>query len=383
MIASHELLADYVKSGSEAAFRELVDRYLRLVFSTALRLVNGDVHAAEDVTQTVFLNLSTNAPKLSREPHLGGWLHQDTCYVASKTMRRERRRQARERQAAIMNSLQDHSGDNLDQVASILDEAINRLGRKNRRAILLRFFEQLDFRAVGAALGSSEDAARMRVNRALEKLQTILKRRGVILSTAALGTMMAGESVAAVPAGLALNVAETVFADTTIGAGTSATLLKIMAMTKPKLGILGAVLITGVVTSLVFQQQAEARLRAQNESLQHQSDQLAQLAAEHTRLSKLAEQENGPPESNRLDQLSKLRSGAALLRAQAPELATLREESRRSQQTAAPGAKTEFQIWEQVLAKEDCTQAWMQAFIAYAKANQGQLPAFFEQAASF
>jgi hypothetical protein len=195
--------------------------------------------------------------------------------------------------------------------------------------------------------------------------------------------MMAAESAAAVPAGLALSVADTVFAGTTIGGGTSATLLKIMTMTKPKLGILGAVLITGVVTSLVFQQQAEARLRAQNESLQHQTDQLAQLAADHERLSKLAKQENTPPQSGRLDELLRLRSEAALLRAQAPELARLREESRRSQQTAAPGAKTEFQIWEQVMAKQDYTQAWMRAFIAYAKANQGQLPASFEQAAPF
>ncbi len=50
---------------------------------------------------------------------------------------------------------------------AILDEAIDQLGSEDRTAILLRFYEQRDFRSVGAALGGSEDAARMRVSRAL------------------------------------------------------------------------------------------------------------------------------------------------------------------------------------------------------------------------
>src|SRR5688572_29708360 len=99
MTESQQLLAKYVENGSEAAFREVVDRYVNLVYCTALRLVNGDTQLAEDVTQTVFIDLSHKAHKLMRESMLGGWLHRDTCYVASKVMRRERRRQSREREA--------------------------------------------------------------------------------------------------------------------------------------------------------------------------------------------------------------------------------------------------------------------------------------------
>ena len=83
MTESQQLLADYADSGSETAFRELVARYIALVYSTALRLVEGDAASAEDVTQTVFLHLSRNARKLARESLLGGWLHRDTCYVAA------------------------------------------------------------------------------------------------------------------------------------------------------------------------------------------------------------------------------------------------------------------------------------------------------------
>src|SRR5438552_5525341 len=102
---------------------------------------------------------------------LGGWLHQHTYHVATKAVRGERRRQCREREAVEMNILHEESGASLQQVAPVLDEAITKLGTDDRTAILLRFFEQQDLRAVGVALGCTEDAARMRVTRALEKLR--------------------------------------------------------------------------------------------------------------------------------------------------------------------------------------------------------------------
>src|ERR1700722_10595685 len=197
MTDSQRLLADYVKHASEAAFRELTARYLDLVYSPAVRLVGGDTHLAEDVAQTVFLDLARLAKGLSSEVRLGGWLHRHTCFVAAKTLRGERRRQSRERQAAEMNALQNHSEAHLGQVAPILDEAINQLGAADRTAVVLRFYERLDFRSVGEALGSNEAAAQKRVSRALEKLHAQLRRRAVTLSAVALGSVLAGEAVKA------------------------------------------------------------------------------------------------------------------------------------------------------------------------------------------
>ncbi|MCD6051071.1 MAG: hypothetical protein K0Q55_2474 [Verrucomicrobia bacterium] len=269
MSETQQLLAAYVENGSETAFRELVSRHVNLVYATALRLVGGDAHRAQEVAQTVFVQLAQNAHKLSRESTLGGWLHRTTCNVASKALRTERRRIERETQAMLMNA-QSHEGEaRMERVAPILDEAINQLGEEDRAAIVLRFFEQRDFRAVGLALGSGEDAARMRVNRALEKLQSMLKRKGVALSATALGTMLTAGAVSAAPAGLSVSLAGAAFAAATKGGGTSIGMLTLM--NQFKVGIAGAIVVTGLAGSLFVQHRSAGRLQTENDALRKQT----------------------------------------------------------------------------------------------------------------
>lgn len=248
MSETKTLLEQYVRDGSEAAFRELVQRYFGLVYATAMRLVVGDTQLAQDVTQTVFIHLARKAHTLRGEVSLGGWLHRDTRHVAATLMRSERRRRAREKQATVMNALQDHTADNLAQLAPVLDEAIAQLEKADRQAIMLRFFERNDFRAVGQALGSNEDAARMRVNRALERLQEILKRQGLAISTAALGAALSCEALTAAPAGLASAVAVTALAGATAGEGLAFKLLILMSQAKLKLALVALLLVLGTTS---------------------------------------------------------------------------------------------------------------------------------------
>jgi len=98
MNATGQLLRDYAEKGSEPAFRELVSRYVDLVYSVAFRRIGGDAHLVEDVVQTVFADLARKAGSLKGETMLGGWLHRHTCFVSSTLMRGERRRQQRERE---------------------------------------------------------------------------------------------------------------------------------------------------------------------------------------------------------------------------------------------------------------------------------------------
>lgn len=327
MTESQQLLTEYVKTGSEAAFRDLVSRYVDLVHSAAVRLVNGDTHLAEDVTQTVFADLAKLARTLSRDVMLGGWLHRHTCYVASKTLRAERRRLARERQAVEMNSLEDHSAANLATVAPILDDAINQLGAEDRAAILLRFFEQHDFKSVGAALGSNEEAARKRVDRALDKLESLLKRRGVAFSATALAAALSAQAVTAAPAGLAVTISSVALTSAAAGGGATLTLLNIMSMTKLKVAIITVAVAAGVTIPVVMQHQTKTELAAVNEALRLKTQQLAELTAENERLAALvakAPATASPTVTPPSRELLKLRSEVGRLSAAEREAATAR-----------------------------------------------------------
>ena len=320
------MLAEYRRNGSDAAFRELVARFVDLVYSTALRLVEGDTHRAEDVTQTIFVDLARLARTLSPEVRLGGWLHRHTCFVAANTLRGERRRQARERQAVEMNALQNHSEADFSQVAPLLDEAINELGEADRTAILLRFFEQQDFRAVGQALGSNEDAARMRVTRALEKLEGFLKRRGVTTSAASLGVVLTANAVQAAPVGLAVTISTAAaLPGTTIAATATATATKAIAMTTLQKTLITVTLAAVAATTLVMQHQSLGKMRIENESLRQQIAQQDQRSAANERSSNLVAQPNSsqtlPPDQ--FGELLRLRGEVGVLRNRTNELEKL------------------------------------------------------------
>jgi RNA polymerase sigma factor (sigma-70 family) len=275
MTDSQSLLADYVQTGSETAFRELVARYVDLVYSTALRLVNGDTHRAEDVAQTVFLDLTHTARTLSPDVMLGGWLHRHTCFVAAKTMRGERRRQIRERQAVEMNALQTTPEPDFKRIAALLDDAINELGDADRTAILLRFFERHDFRSVGEALGSNEAATRMRVNRALEKLQELLKNRGLTSSAAALSVALSVNAVQAAPVGLAITISTAAaLTGSTLAITATVTTTQAIAMTA-----LQKTIVTATIAVLagvgIYEARQASQLRDQVQTLQRQHAQLA------------------------------------------------------------------------------------------------------------
>jgi RNA polymerase sigma factor (sigma-70 family) len=282
MTENQQLLADYVETGSEAAFRELVLRYTNLVYSVAVRVTCGNSQLAEDIGQTVFSDLSRKAHSLSREVMLGGWLHRHTCFVAATVMRGERRRQQREKHAVQMSAIQDQGEDHLARVAPILDEAINQLDAEDRTAVLLRFFEERNLRSVGEEIGTTENAARMRVTRALQKLQTALRLRGVTISASALATVLAGNAVTAAPIGAAVSFSSAAFIGANSGTGLSLSGLKIIAMTNLKLGTICAVLVAGVATDLLIRRHWQLGFERENQSLVQR---IAQLQSENETLS--------------------------------------------------------------------------------------------------
>lgn len=203
-----QLLHRFVTDRSQAAFAELVARRIDLVYAVALRQVAGDVHLAQDVTQTVFADLARKAPTLLGRTVLSGWLYRSAQFAASDVVRGERRRRAREQATFTMEQLTapDGPATDWDRLRPLLDEALGELEDPDRDAVALRFFEGRAFAEVGRALALSEEAARKRVERALDKLAAVLARRGVKSTAAAVGAVLA-YPLGAAPAGLAGAVA--------------------------------------------------------------------------------------------------------------------------------------------------------------------------------
>jgi RNA polymerase sigma factor (sigma-70 family) len=315
MTDSQQLLEAYVKTGSEEAFRELLARYLDLVYSTALRLVGGDTHRAEDVAQTVFTDLAREAHKLSAGAMLGGWLHRDTCFVASKLMRTERRRQLREQRATEMNAL-NRSENDFEHLGPVLDEVINELPEADRVAILLRFYERRDLRRVAEALGSSENAAQKRVARALDQLHGMLTRRGIVLSATVLAAGLTTKAVSAAPAGLLGTIATAALSGSTMTTATVIAATKTATMTTlQKVAI--ATTFAIVAGAGIQQAYQAARLRSQIQALQLQrtsmGEQIQQLQRERDDATNRPAVETINEKTNETE-LLKLRAEVAALR---------------------------------------------------------------------
>ncbi|MCW1914074.1 sigma-70 family RNA polymerase sigma factor [Luteolibacter sp. GHJ8] len=216
---SLELLRLFVGNRSEAAFRDLVRLHSPLVYATALRRLNGDRAGAEDVMQEVFSLLARKADTLHSAP-LPVWLHRQTCRRAANHMRAEKRR--RRRELVSIQAMTDHQIPELrESVASEVDEALLDLPTGDREILLHRYFEERDLRTVGSRLGISEDAARKRIERALEKLAALLKRRGIAVGGASLGTTMSGMGRSVVPEALISQVTSQALKGLPLAGGTA------------------------------------------------------------------------------------------------------------------------------------------------------------------
>lgn len=256
-----ELVRAFVHEGSDRAFSELVARHVASVFSAALRRVNGDRAAAEDITQQVFADLAAKARSLPADTVVGGWLHRHTGFVALKHLDREQRRRRREQEAAAMTAIS--SSDALwEQTSPLLDEGLDRLPESDRDALVLRFFERRDFRSIGQALGVSDDTAQKRVSRALERLRDWLGRRGVTSTAGALAVVLTAEAVKAAPASLGASVAGTALA-TAAGGGANVSWWGLLAA-PTRWKIAGAA--TAVAGAIAWQQWEIGRLRTRAES---------------------------------------------------------------------------------------------------------------------
>jgi RNA polymerase sigma-70 factor (ECF subfamily) len=172
-----DLLAS-AQGGNLFAFDEVVRRYQRRVYSTALRIVRRH-DLADDVTQEAFLRAHRALGSYDRDRPFGPWI----CRIAANlAINHVRSPEAREE--ALDEGFFDRvpaaaSDGPLDAVLekearSVLEEAVGRLPDEQRAVFVLRTFEDLSYKEIAEALDLSVGTVMSRLSRAREKLRGAL-----------------------------------------------------------------------------------------------------------------------------------------------------------------------------------------------------------------
>jgi len=249
------LLREYVERDSEEAFAALVSRNVNKVYSVALRQT-GNPQAAEEITQAVFAIVARKARALAGHKCFSGWLYQTARLTAVTFIRSEIRRGRREQEAHMQAVLNKQETDVWPQIAPLLETAMAGLSEADRNAVVLRYFDGLNMKETGAALGTNEITEKKRMSRAVEKLRKFFTKRGVTIPAAVLVTAISANSVQAAPALLAKTATTVALAKGAAVSTSTLTLikgaLKVMAWTKAKTAVVaGLALLVAAGTTTV------------------------------------------------------------------------------------------------------------------------------------
>jgi RNA polymerase sigma-70 factor (ECF subfamily) len=164
---------DSCRRGDREALRAIYEAYKDRVYSIALYFFHGDHAAAGDVTQQVFLKLMTGSGSFRGDSDFSTWLHRMVVNTCLDGARSDKSRERVAGRAALQPMSAPPSHEEIlarAETASSVQAALSSLPPKFRMPVLLRYFEDLSYQEVAAALNCSMGTVASRLNRAHELL---------------------------------------------------------------------------------------------------------------------------------------------------------------------------------------------------------------------
>jgi RNA polymerase sigma factor (sigma-70 family) len=250
-MTDRELLIAYQRHRSADDLAQLVSRHVDLVYSVARRHAK-DSHLAEDITQEVFLTFARKADRLPVDVPLAGWLFTTARLLSLQSLRAAARRNRHETEAAMSHKPPPSPDPTWSLIAEDIDKAVADLPPTDRDALLLRYFSGKSNPEIAATLAISDEAAKKRVQRALDALQKLLTSRGLAgtsaLTALTLAAALTSHAVQAAPPALASSITTAL---TSKAAATVATKGTLMAAAKFKAVLIASAAVVAITASVV------------------------------------------------------------------------------------------------------------------------------------
>lgn len=242
--------------GEREAIDAIIRSYANLVHGIAMRQID-DAQTAADISQAVFIIFVQKIRSIRHAGALPGWFLRTTQFAVRDAKRAAIRRRFHEHQAARPEPIMDSPIPEQDSNLKLIDEGIASLNRTDGNLILMRYFQNRQVDAIASSIGISEQTARKRITRAIERLRRFFADRGAAITVAGVTGLLSSAASQSAPAAV---VEACVSA--AAGAGISTFVasmakggLQIMAWSKAKsAAIVAAVVLIGVGTTAVVQQ---------------------------------------------------------------------------------------------------------------------------------
>jgi RNA polymerase sigma factor (sigma-70 family) len=195
----HDLLERFVTRREPAAFEALLARHGPMVLRVCRSLL-PDPHAAEDAFQATFLVLLRRAAAIRRRELLANWLYGVAHRLAGRARANAFRQKARQRDGVDALAAKPTDDAEARDLGRVLHEELDRLPARYRSPLILCYLRGMTQAEAAKELGWTPGAVRGRLERARQRLQSRLARRGVGPSAGVLAATLTGEAEAVPPA---------------------------------------------------------------------------------------------------------------------------------------------------------------------------------------